>query len=298
MLGRLPLPVLLAAAIALAACMGGGDAALEVEAGACADPPCVGASALSGQVVDDEQRPVAGANVTLEPGAVATRSDDRGRFAFAAVAPGAYELVVARAGFAPSATPVNLTGGAPLEVTVRLVPILAEDAFHEVIGPLSGMFSCGIGTPARIAMCHTYGEAAFAADKPRLDFRMSAAHWQTFVGEMRWTQGTAATSTHLANYMSFDGAKNGVHWWCAADGPSPTLFRFERILPSVCSDQGVTNPLPSPDMTLVVAADVGFAGSDAADPPLRVAVEQRFHLMMTIFYGEPGPPEWTAFADA
>ena len=298
MLGRPPAWAFFAAVL-VAGCMGGPDRAPEATApdAACGQVPCGGSASLSGLVVDDEQVAVEGAAVTLHPGTLQTLSDGQGRFAFAAVPAGPYDLRVARFGFENASTPVIVAADTPLEVTVRLAPIHAEHPFHEVIGPLSGWFTCGVGTPVRIAMCHTYGEAAFADDEPQLPFRMSAAHWQTFVGEMRWTSGTAATSTHLANFMTFDGAKNGVHWWCAADGPSPTSFRFERTLPSVCTDQGVTNPLPSTNMTLLVAADVGFAGTDASDPPVRLAAEQRFDIMMSIFYGDPAPPEWTAFDD-
>lgn len=59
------------------------------------------AGAIRGRVVSPSGRPLAGVRVTIPAAELVTTTDANGRFAFAAVPPGAYELAITAAGFRP-----------------------------------------------------------------------------------------------------------------------------------------------------------------------------------------------------
>ena len=82
-------------------------------------------SLLTGRVLTAAGRPVAGARVHFVRGPVALPdvallTDANGAFTLSAPAPGTYQLGCAADGFAPATVAVDVAGGQPAKVEIRL----------------------------------------------------------------------------------------------------------------------------------------------------------------------------------
>lgn len=291
-------PALLLVA-ALAGCTGGGGSAGLPPGEPCADGSCPGGdTGIQGNVLDGEGLPVGGAAVVLKETDQQTVTGQAGDFAFYGLEPGQYTVYALKLGFTQGATRVTVEEGSIESVQLVLDTIAVVEPYVDVIGPESGQFTCSVTAVILIQTCRGLAPSAFPNDKTSVAFELSSKEWQTIVGEMQWEQGTAATSNRLANFISYEG-RDGSHWWCAGDGPSPIVFQYERERDSVCSDRGDQDPQPHDDEveTLVIAADSGFGSLEADNPPVRVALDQKYDLMVSIFYHEPAPPGYTALPD-
>lgn len=287
------------AAVALAGCAsGGGDDGGLSGLDQCADGACEEGATIAGHVLDDVSLPLAGANVGIVETGNQTTADESGVFVFTGLAPGTYTLSAVALGYESDAQRVTLEEDERREITFNLDPLPTAEPYADVIGPEAGHFHCMVGTPVRITSCNV--QDVMGEDKQSVTFELSSPEqWQTIVGEMRWTQGTAATSTGLANYISYEG-RDTSHWWCEADGESPIVFQYEREGDSICTSQGDTDPEPHDTdevETLIIAADSGFGGLSAENPPLRLVLDQRYELMVSVFYVEPAPEGYSALPD-
>lgn len=263
--------------------------------------PIPDGGAIEGVVVDDGQAPLAGALVAIVSLQLQVQTDEGGAFGFRNLPAGAYDVAAAKLGYESVARRVTVDANQVAQAILVLVPLAVEEPYVETFGPFNGFFNCMIGTPVGIRLClqnETVNRMVFPNENRRLHYNLTAETWQTMVGESRWTQGAFATGVGMAIYPSYS-QRPGSHWWCEADGRSPILFRYERELESICTSQGGTDPEPSMKINpLVLVADPGFGGLSAENPPLRLMVQQRYELLMTVFYAEPGPPEYSGFADA
>lgn len=281
--------------------------------------PIPDAATISGLVVDDSQSPVEGALVAIVGLSLQAQTGAGGAFQFANVPPGPHDVSAVKLGYASTAKRVEVAANQHLDgVLLVLLPIVIETVYHDVIGPISGYFECYFGSPTTVTPCtgDTFlhqvspdlnpSQTVFPNDKRRFEFMMSADHWATMVGESRWTPPAAATGAGMAIYPSFKERPDS-HWWCEADGQSPLRFRYEAQDVdldnglSVCTSQSNDHkPLPSMALNpLIIAADAGFGTFDDAErPPFRLLYQQRFEIMITMFYGEPAPADYTALADA
>jgi hypothetical protein len=268
----------------------------------------VDAATIQGLVVDDSQAPIGGATVAILGLSLQAQTDEAGSFQFVNVPPGSHDISAIKLGYTSSSKRIDVSASQQLTgVFLVLNPIVVEVAYHESFGPMAGYFECYIGTPTTVTPCtgdtfhdQDLASIVFPNDKRRLEFTMSSNNWRTMVGEGRWTPGAAATAAGMAIYPSY-AARDTSHWWCEADGKSPIMFRYESEEEgSICTSQGDVDPAPSMDLNpLIVAADPGFGTLDEADrPAFRVMLQQKVEIMVTMFYGEPAPPEFSAMDDA
>jgi hypothetical protein len=270
--------------------------------------PIEDGATIQGIVVDDSQAPLQGAIVGIVGLGLQVQTDLGGSFRFENVPPGSHDIQAARLGFASLAKRVTVGPSQQLDgVILTLSPIPVEVPYVETFGPYAGFFHCMWGSPASIRPCAVdpgANAAVFGADTRNMPFNLTSDNWATMIGESRWTQGAFATGVGMAIYPSYTG-RPWSHWWCEADGRSPLIFRYEAADPdavdglSICNSQGRLDPMPAMEINpLLLVADPGFGGTSVEKPPLRLMFEQRFELMMSIFYLEPAPPDFSALADA
>lgn len=263
------------------------------------------AATISGIVVDDAQTPLQGAVVAIVALTLQVETDAAGSFKFVNVPPGQHEVNAIKLGFESGGRRIDVEAGQQMTgVIITLSPMVIDSVYHETVGPMAGFFGCMVGTPVGITACtgdrfhnQPVATTVFPDEKRFLEFNMGANHWQTMIGESRWNQGSASTGQGMAIYPSH-AKREGSHWWCEADGPSPLLFRYEKENEegNICTSQGEMEPAPSMDINpLVVVADPGFGN---VNTPVRLMVQQKFELMVTIFYGEAAPANFSALSDA
>lgn len=93
-------------------------------------PTLAGKGAISGVVVDDAIRPIAGANVTLGANLKTVRSDASGRFAFDDVDPGFTVLRANAAGFFAVQATADVKAGETSKVRVQLLADRSPQPYH------------------------------------------------------------------------------------------------------------------------------------------------------------------------
>jgi hypothetical protein len=303
---RLP-STLAFAFLLLAGCVSGGGATSTDPGGPVATgEPIPDAGTIRGVVVDESQAPIAQAQVALAETTLQAVTDEAGGFEFGNLAPGPYVLQAGRIGYESAAKRVDVEPNGEHSVVLALTTLAVVEPYHDTFGPFSGYFECQIGTPTAITPCtgdsvhdQDLNSVVFPGDRRHLHYNMTSDEWQTMVGEARWAKTSVATSQGMATYPSYLKRPTS-HWWCEADGPSPIRFVFEKEGESVCNSvSSNANPPPSMKINpLVLVADPGFGGTSTTNPPARLMMQQKFELMMTVFYYEPAPSQYSGFPDA
>ncbi|HUP53001.1 MAG TPA: TonB-dependent receptor [Longimicrobiales bacterium] len=93
---------------------------------------------ISGRLVDDTGVPVSGGVIGLDRASETARSDDSGIFTFPRLPPGAYELQVTAAGYAPRAFDIVVRPGATTEVEVGLTSTFELEEISVTAGVVPG----------------------------------------------------------------------------------------------------------------------------------------------------------------
>src|SRR5262245_35592357 len=97
------------------------------------------AGGIRGVVTDSTNSALPGVTVTLSRAAHTDRvviTDEQGAFAFLALEPGRYAVTVSLAGFRPTTSPVTITAGATVALSLRLeVDGIAETVTVTAVSP-------------------------------------------------------------------------------------------------------------------------------------------------------------------
>jgi hypothetical protein len=270
--------------------------------------PIPNAGSIVGTVVDDATLPLSGATVAILALSLQVQTDENGGFRLGNIPPGAHTVDAVKLGYMSGSKRVEVLANEPTTgAVITLTPIPIVEPYVETIGPFSGYFECHIGS-VFITSCagdsidQTLDRLVFPNNKRFMFYDLSSDNWETQWGEARWSPAAVASASGMAVYPSYSKRyeeDNGGHWYCEADGNSPIWFRYDAVEErSVCTSQGGDDP-PAAVATnpLMLVADPGFARPPGEVLP-RVLIQQKFEVIMTIFYGEPAPDEYTAFPDA
>lgn len=281
----------------------GGTAAAPSPEGAVAGE---GAVSIEGLVVDDAFSPIAGASVAVQSTDLVAVTGSDGSFAFAGLATGRHVLLAGALGYESVAKSVEVVEGVALSVTMTLSPLPIKVAFRDVFGPFKGYFECRLGTPSQTGECGWIGPAdsitghptaLYPNDRSIFRFNLTNEEYESFVGDMRWTQGSFATSTAMRLAFSYE-KRVSTHWWCSGEGKSPLQWRWEREGDSVCTSTGGTTDPAKPTMKLNPLRAYANVPFGTTTNPLYASVQQKFEVMISAFYGEAAPPDYVAFPDA
>jgi hypothetical protein len=313
---RAPLVALVALLILLAGCAGSNSTSTAAK-----DRPTStlsvgefveGAGVIRGFVLDNEQIGIPSAPVGLVELHASLQTGPNGEFAFSNVPPGQHTLHTAPLGYEPALQKVTLEPGGEAYVELVLRPIRISVPYSEIVGPYQGYFECRLGTTIVVSTwtgnCGTVcqgnvgcvgllpASTFFPNDKNSLTYNLTGDDPMTFVGEMKWLQGTYATSQSMRLSFSHVGRASS-HWWCAAEGPSPLQYRFE-VAENKCigTNRGSTaGAVPNGNLTLLNYGGTPFG---ALTSPANLAFQQRFEMLSTNFYGVKAPEGYTGFAEA
>lgn len=263
-------------------------------------PGLVAPGSLSGVVVDDAIRPMAGVDVVLDGDANAT-TDPQGAFTFEDVAPGAHVVRATRNGYADAVAQAIVPSGEPAPL-VKLVLIADATAlaFAEV-QKIEGYIECGTDTfNSHFAACGTGNVASFilCAQTGVCQGNVTGDSYiviQKFDRTPSFlTVETAWTATQdLGKVLSVwlgSATKEQLQFypetpsvWNVTEGPSPL---FGTMNGTMLNDSGIGKD--SWFLAQMFAGDSGIVPVTG----MGVVLQQRFEMFLTSFYGYEPPVDW------
>lgn len=287
------IPAAVCVSMFVAGCSGGpGDAASATAAFQGDFAPDAGR--IEGLVTDTALMPIPGATIGIVEAEITVLSDDAGFFAITNVPPGRYEVNAFALGYQGGARRVDVEAGATATVQFQLELLAVKEPYLEVIGPFDGYFTLFVGTAI------FRGGYAFPDDKVQYDFGMSEGT-TTFIGEMRWTQATFASTSKMRMSFSYANRTN-AHWFCSNQGPP--IVQWVYNMNGGCVENGQPSPYglpasepqqPSPDIKLRTYA-IPPAGEGLQ--PVNIALQQKWTGIISLFHDLSPPQGYTAFPDA
>jgi hypothetical protein len=313
--GGTALSILFLGSLVLAGCAGGPEATAaddEAVAGPAEFDDQTGG--VEGIVLDDEDLPVAGAQVALIEAAVETLSDASGKFALSNVPPGRYTLAVQKLGYQSDARSIEVVQGQPTTVQVALVKIVLHTPYQQVWGD-TGYFECSSTLLGSTGPC---GFLPFVGSTPVQDlWTENKRHWVYNVGpgtmsvfnEMTWNQGSFATGETLRITFSYEN-RTTSHWYCGATGTDPVVMQWERSFDDgqpdwegagECRTGGDQLPDGQPESIPMEGHELRSfvnTGPSSVNGNVGLALGQSFDIWFSVFYWEPAPEGWSALPDA
>lgn len=261
-----PAAATLLALMLLAGCTGGGGGG---DTGGPAPPdvevdPDSRFGAISGVVVDEAIRPVAGAVVQLISSGRNTTADEAGQFSFTQLEPGFYAMTATAPRFLATQASADVLSGSTAKVRVQLQPDPSPVPYH-VTYQHDG-FMQAWATIAEYEFQELAGQAAPLCDC-RLNFTPEAKP-TTLVYEAYWEETT----------------------------PNPGPFEYYWVV-----EQEETGARAEDYCTSPCYADLSGAGFEAGVPAYArldgpdewVVANQPFELFVTLFYNGEAPDGWS-----
>lgn len=294
------LGTLLIVAVLLAGCAKGGAKSEEptsTNAVQVSGESLPDAGSIEGIVVDESVAPIQGAVVSLEGLEGQAVTDEAGAFFFNNLAPGSYNLFVAKLGFEASAKKVDVVANQPTKVTASLVTIAIKESYVESI-EFKLFMTCGGGLvivtftggcPSALLGDHSVvADHNVTGDAVELRSLVAELIWQQTSGfsskELRMDVGINETSGSLPQFGEEYGSETGL---------SPVVVRAEADEDE--SFDGLDG-VPPEDYYIRHRVWVPFSSEEA--PIVILVLQQPMTIWSTFFYGEEGPADYSALPDA
>src|SRR5688500_17669400 len=248
---------LVAFALVLAGCSGDADPSDEA--------PGLDGFPVSGVVVDQNIKPIAGARVTLD-GSQTNETAGDGGFLFADVAEGAHQLFVEADGYLSQQAVANaLAEAAPLRIILSPIPL--PSGYNQTFS-FDGFFEAGMGMASVVA--ERLGEEVENGTACSCTFTVEAAETvRAFIVEAVWVDNLERPDTETT-----------YRWHVATAEPPVTISAYDPSPIRVEVNGGAFEPDAR-------TFEVGLR-PDAVWP----AVQQEFKLAITLFYGQAPPADF------
>lgn len=256
--------------VAVAGCVED-EAAPEAAATTSAEPgPETGV--IIGQVVDDEDLPIAGASVAIVDEGLEATTDEQGGFVFEQVAPGTQKVFIQKLGFESIGKTVQVVAGDTAQMTVTLEAIQLVDPWMETfIG--DGFMTCQWSTPvvkSRIA-CDEIGDD----EKSTFTFPVQPGLLETLT-ETIWEQ----TSALSPEYIELDHIFDDDCQECNVVQKSPHIHKSTDYDDDFDEEKEIVESYWLP-----------FGNTSQ---PVIFAFQQKFTVYTSAFYHQPVPAGFSA----
>lgn len=247
---------------------------------------------IEGIIVDDEQVPVDGANVTLskESGEAAGQATSAGgEYSLSKIEPGSYRVNITAFGFKTASTKVVVFAGEISKVATILQRIIIAKAFPETVHK-KGFINCSISTPANGGGFYSYN---FCRNQPNEQSQFSVPidpkrNATEVILEAVWLPGASGLGQRLQMWLCSDKDDATNYMNCIQFvGPNPYAVRSEGASPLVMRRQDL--PFKTVPLFEVDVGDGHFEGTSARPP---ATVQQNFDLYITVCYVALCAPEF------
>jgi hypothetical protein len=244
-------------------------------------PPALAPSApevgrLEGVVYDGEFSPLRGVRVTLTDHATVALTDGRGAFFINDIPPGDYVVEAGLTGYRGASQRISVGAGEILSLRLELEVIPIVVAYPELI-QYTGHMTVGVATALYAFRPGTEVEDQLEFSRDLAD---DARAWVAAMAFLR-------TSPAGAEKFQLDSILDGI-LYNQTYGESPLLNRVDQL--------PAGGRLAQHSIWLPRTCDYYILATCYADPPssmLQFALDQRFEIYSTIFYGGPAPTDYT-----
>lgn len=280
--------------------------------------------ALDVYVLDPALHPLAGANVTLTDNRTRT-TDDGGLARFDDVPAGTMGLTARLDGYRPAISSAAIAADERTELQVKLLPsetaaapVETNETYRQTFH-FRGYFECSatyfIITGDCMLLIDTVTEAAgfgtpagnTTAEEYKLDFPLDHG-WTSIVGEMHWTANRPASGEQMTFALEPTeyNATGHAPKYARDEGTSPLRWVVHNGEPhptATASADGDEPEQPNEAGGEVVRTRSYVAGQFLHRPAgtnflgLGAAVNHEFEVVVTVFYGERAPDDFTVAQD-
>lgn len=233
---------------------------------------------VKGIVIDEATLPVAGAVVGVVEYKVEARTDDKGEFLLAGLAPGKVRLAVHKIGYEQVVRALDLGAGSVHTQTIQLVSIPLPDVPHSEVRIFEGRIVCGEGNPVLTDVI-----CGDVLDENGQKFRFRYLIPKEATGQL-WEQAWRPTQI-LSRELTFILERDG----CGVECPSEaTLGRYQKC----CYIRAAFNDTQMDKNGIKWGSKGGwiqsrtFPGFGNANSPVNVYTDQRFTIYWEQFWGE------------
>lgn len=293
-------------AASLAGCAGKGKATVNGDLPASAskgifdDDTC----AIEGYVSDDEENPVAGAQVGIlgaEDPKHKTLTAADGSYSLSQVPPGSPSVAAIKPGYEGDVRVVQCEAGTSVTTQFSLIKIPDPlTSYNRVYGPTTGRIACGVGfgpvaTNGQLEPCRLSG--IDPDTRQQLNVKPDVAPITGAVYELEWTPTSGFGSQFLrmgynqifSKQFETHVTDEKLHAGNIISGKSPIQVTFKTLDGS----QPLYTFNAQSNMTFDVRPHTGE--SPTYDDASKVVIGQTFTLWVTLFYvGDPIPEGYTA----
>lgn len=235
---------------------------------------------LEGIVYDAEFTPLQGARVSVSDHPVTVTTDGRGAFTISDVHPGDHNIEATLAGYRSASQRVSVAAGEILSMRLELDAIPTIEVYPELV-QYTGHMTVGLATVL-------YAIRPGTELEDELEFRRDVNPGaKTLVATMTFTR----TSPAGAEKFQLDSILGEI-LYNQTYGESPLLNRVD--------DVPVGTVEASHSIWLPRTCDYFILATCYGDPPSSVfqfALDQRFDVYSTLFYGGEAPAEYTGLPD-
>ncbi len=235
---------------------------------------------LEGIVYDAEFTPLKGARVNVSNHPVSVTTDGRGAFVVDDVAPGEHTIAASLAGYRSASQRVSVAAGEILSMRLELDAIPAIEIYPELI-QYTGHMTVGLATVLYAIRPGTELDDELEFSR---DVNPGAT---TLVATMTFTR----TSPAGAEKFQLDSILGEI-LYNQTYGESPLLNRVDDVPAGTVQ--------ASHSIWLPRTCDYFILATCYADPPSSVfqfALDQRFDVYSTLFYGGEAPADYTGLPD-
>lgn len=259
-----------------------------------------GGGAVAGVVTDASLAPLPGAVAALDGNERAATTGDDGRFRIVGVPPGKHTLFVQALGYESAATSVEVAEGQTTEVSVVLEVLPVIEPYHETT-LFDGYMACAVGFPRPAGTGPSNYDCKDVAGNRiihRVDVTPDLASDLT---ELVWSRNalTAPRELKLERHTFVDCNNQ-----CTGSNMDPfyqSQGRSPHVVHTFTPYDKITDAAPDGAYTVlyrVEATPWNLTVSAENIPFVVFTLEHRFDLYATMFYHEPGAPDFQARPDA
>jgi hypothetical protein len=286
--------------LALAGCLGGGGEADGGPDDPAAPSKPVDQDAAKGQilgiVVTDESQPIRGVEIATTPSEYKATSDEGGHFVIPNVEPGTYTLLANRLGFQSYATKVEVVAGQAVEKTIQLTALAIKESYHETF-PFRGVHQCTFSIVVWVSPCdYPYTAVYYTALGQGVNLSQYGAPAEPLANKWRY-------NTKLDNFTS--GIVSELSWQYTSAASQRMMLvvscaKYDPVL-DTCSgwskDAEGTSPVRLA-WTLPKGQDLFMTRVYLPFFDVQVAIDQKFDVYHTVFWGDEPPEKFSALPDA